>query len=94
MPTACSTLLVPRLARPLATKPSTQLIKELRTRTSAPMKKCVEALKASEGDLEAAMDWLRKSGVATAAKKAGRGATEAAVVVASSDAGLVRSRST
>ena len=89
MPTACSTLLVPRLARPLATKPSTQLIKELRARTSAPMKKCVEALKASEGDLEAAMDWLRKSGVATAAKKAGRGANEGAVVVASSDAGLV-----
>ena len=89
MPTACLSRLAPRLARPLATKPSTELIKELRARTSAPMKKCVEALKASEGDLEAAMDWLRKSGVATAAKKAGRGANEGAVAVASGDAGLV-----
>lgn len=90
MPMACSTsLLAPRLARPLATKPSTELIKQLRASTSAPMKKCVEALKATDGDMDAAMDWLRKSGVATAAKKAGRGANEGAVAVASSDAGLV-----
>jgi len=73
----------------MATSPKTALIKELRARTSAPMKKCVDALAAAEGDLDAAVDWLRKSGVATAHKKAGRGANEGAVVVASGEAGCV-----
>ena len=77
------------LARPMATSPKTALIKELRARTSAPMKKCVDALAAAEGDLDAAVDWLRKSGVATAHKKAGRGANEGAVVVASGETGCV-----
>ena len=77
------------LARPMATSPKTALIKELRARTSAPMKKCVDALAAAEGDLDAAVDWLRKSGVATAHKKAGRGANEGAVVVASDETGCV-----
>ena len=77
------------LARPMATSPKTALIKELRARTSAPMKKCVDALAAADGDLDAAVDWLRKSGVATAHKKAGRGANEGAVVVASDQAGCV-----
>ena len=53
------------------------------------MKKCVDALAAADGDLDAAVDWLRKTGVATAHKKAGRGANEGAVVVASDEAGLV-----
>ena len=73
----------------MATSPKTALIKELRARTSAPMKKCVDALAAADGDLDAAVDWLRKSGVATAHKKAGRGANEGAVVVASGEAGCV-----
>jgi elongation factor Ts len=73
----------------MATSPKTALIKELRARTSAPMKKCVDALAAADGDLDAAVDWLRKSGVATAHKKAGRGANEGAVVVASDEAGCV-----
>ena len=77
------------LARPMATSPKTALVKELRARTSAPMKKCVDALAAADGDLDAAVDWLRKSGVATAHKKAGRGANEGAVVVASDQAGCV-----
>ena len=77
------------LARPMATSPKTALIKELRARTSAPMKKCVDALAAADGDLDAAVDWLRKSGVATAHKKADRGANEGAVVVASDQAGCV-----
>lgn len=77
------------LARPLTARADTALIKELRARTSAPMKKCVDALKAAENDLDAAVDWLRKAGVATAQKKAGRGANEGAVVVASNEAGLV-----
>jgi len=77
------------LSRSLSAKPKTELIKELRARTSAPMKKCVDALAAAEGDLDAAVDWLRKAGIATAQKKAGRGANEGAVVVASDEAGLV-----
>ena len=61
------------------------LVKELRARTAAPMKKCVEALAASADDVEGAVAWLRKSGVASAAKKAGRGANEGAVAVAATD---------
>ena len=61
------------------------LVKELRARTAAPMKKCVEALAASADDVEGAVAWLRKSGVASAAKKAGRGAHEGAVAVAATD---------
>ena len=60
----------------------TQLIKQLRERTSAPMKKCVDALDKAGNDIEAAVDILRKSGVAAAAKKAGRGTTEGAAAVA------------
>jgi elongation factor Ts len=58
------------------------LIKELRAITSAPMKECVKALKAADDDLEAAITILRKSGMAAAAKKAGRGATEGAACIA------------
>lgn len=51
-------------------------------RTSAPMKKCVEALDKADGDLDEAVTILRKAGVAAAAKKAGRGASEGAAAVA------------
>src|SRR5215472_5948321 len=47
-------------------------VKELRDKTGAPMGDCKQALVASTGDLEKAIDWLRKKGVATAAKKATR----------------------
>lgn len=46
------------------------------------MKKCVEALDQAAGDVEAAVDILRKAGVAAAAKKAGRGTTEGAAAIA------------
>ena len=58
------------------------LIKELRSRTSAPMKKCVEALNEANGDVDEAATILRKAGLAAAQKKAGRGATEGATAVA------------
>ncbi len=51
-------------------------IKELRDRTSAGMMDCKKALQESEGDIEKAIDWLRKKGIANADKKAGRIATE------------------
>ncbi len=52
------------------------LVKELRQKTGAGMMDCKNALKETGGDLELAVDWLRKKGLAAAAKKAGRVAAE------------------
>lgn len=57
------------------------LVKELRERTGLGMMECKKALVASEGDIELAIENLRKSGQAKAAKKAGRTAAEGAVLV-------------
>ena len=51
---------------------TTALVKELRERTGAGMMDCKKALTENGGDLEASTDWLRKKGLAAAAKKAGR----------------------
>jgi elongation factor Ts len=56
------------------------LIKDLRERTGAGMSDCKKALVEVEGDLDKAIDYLRTKGLAKAAKKAGREATEGAVV--------------
>jgi elongation factor Ts len=58
------------------------LVKELRERTGAGMMDCKKALGETAGELEAAIDWLRKKGLAAAAKKAGRVAAEGLVAVA------------
>jgi len=58
------------------------LVKDLRTKTGAGMMDCKKALAETNGDLEAATDWLRTKGLATAAKKAGRVASEGLVGVA------------
>jgi elongation factor Ts len=58
------------------------LVKELREKTGAGMMDCKRALGETSGDLEAAVDWLRKKGLAAAAKKAGRVAAEGLVGVA------------
>ncbi|HPF13852.1 MAG: translation elongation factor Ts [Planctomycetes bacterium] len=55
------------------------LVRELREKTGAGMMECKKALSASNGDLEAALDELRKSGLKTAAKKAGRATSEGRV---------------
>jgi elongation factor Ts len=55
---------------------SMELIKELRQRTGAGVVDCKTALQESKGNIEAAIDYLRRKGLATAAKKAGRKATE------------------
>ncbi len=47
-------------------------VKELRERTGAGMMDCKKALAETGGDIEAATDWLRKKGLAAAAKKASR----------------------
>jgi elongation factor Ts len=58
------------------------LVKELREKTGAGMMDCKKALDDSRGDIEAAVDWLRKKGLAAAAKRAGRVAAEGLVGVA------------
>ncbi len=58
------------------------LVKELRERTGAGMMECKQALVESDGDLEAAIEAMRKSGQAKAAKKAGRIAADGVVVIA------------
>jgi elongation factor Ts len=58
------------------------LVKELREKTGAGMMDCKKALGETAGDIEAAIDWLRKKGLAAAAKKAGRVAAEGLVGVA------------
>ncbi|GAB5469006.1 MAG: translation elongation factor Ts [Rhodospirillales bacterium] len=58
------------------------LVKELREKTGAGMMDCKKALMENDGDVEAAVDWLRKKGLAAAAKKSGRVAAEGLVAVA------------
>ena len=66
------------------------LVKELRAKTGAGMMDCKKALTEIGGDLEEAVDWLRKNGLAAAAKKAGRVASEGLVgVVAEGTQGAV-----
>src|SRR5260370_23305724 len=59
-----------------------QMVKELREKTGAGMMDCKAALTETDGRIEAAVDWLRKKGLAKAAKKAGRVAAEGLVGVA------------
>ena len=58
-------------------------VKELREMTGAGMMDCKAALAETDGDMEAAVDWLRKKGIAKADKKAGRTAAEGLIGVAS-----------
>ena len=58
---------------------SAQLIKELRERTNAPMMDCKKALTETDGDMDKAIDFLRKKGLAGAKKREGRIASEGAV---------------
>ncbi|MBI3451959.1 MAG: elongation factor Ts [Rhodospirillales bacterium] len=62
------------------------LVKDLREKTGAGMLDCKKALTENNGDLEAAVDWLRKKGLAAAAKKAGRVAAEGLIGVAAEGA--------
>ncbi len=58
------------------------MVKELRDKTGAGMMDCKTALSAVDGEMEAAIDWLRTKGLAKAAKKADRIAAEGLVAVA------------
>ena len=58
---------------------SASLVRELREKTGAPMMDCKNALVASNGDLEKAVEWLRKRGTAVMEKKSSRTTKEGAV---------------
>ena len=66
----------------MTTNISATMVKELRDQTGAGMMDCKAALNESGGNLDAAVDWLRKKGLSKAAKKAGRVAAEGLVGVA------------
>ena len=57
------------------------MVKDLREKTGAGMMDCKTALGETSGDMEAAVDWLRKKGLSKAAKKAGRVAAEGLIGV-------------
>ena len=59
------------------------MVRDLREKTGAGMMDCKKALVEADGDMEAAIDWLRKKGLSAAAKKSGRVAAEGLVAVAS-----------
>lgn len=60
------------------------MVKQLRDNSGAGMMDCKQALKENDGDMEAAIDWLRTKGIAKAEKKAGRTAAEGLIGVAAS----------
>jgi elongation factor Ts len=66
----------------MTTNVSASMVKELREQTGAGMMDCKAALSETGGNLQAAVDWLRKKGLSKAAKKAGRVAAEGLVGVA------------
>ncbi|NRA87456.1 MAG: elongation factor Ts [Rhizobiales bacterium] len=65
------------------------MVKELREITGVGMMDCKNALKETDGDIESAIDWLRKKGLAKAAKKSGRVAAEGLVAVNASGTSAV-----
>jgi elongation factor Ts len=68
---------------------TTEMIKELRAATKAGVLDCRKALEAAEGDFQKAVDWLREKGMATAAKRADRQASNGVVELYSHGAGRV-----
>lgn len=68
---------------------TTEMIKKLREATSAGILDCRKALEASDGDFDKALDFLREKGLATAAKRASRQASEGVIDVYSHGSGRV-----
>ena len=68
---------------------TTEMIKNLRAATSAPMLDCRKALQEANGDFDKAVDWLREKGMATAAKRADREASNGVVEMYSHGGGRV-----
>lgn len=81
-PTPCAVNLAINLkevSETIMAEVSAKLVKELRDKTGAGMMDCKKALGETEGDVEKAIDWLRKKGIASAAKKGDRVAAEGLV---------------
>ncbi|MEN9564605.1 MAG: hypothetical protein RIR73_2849 [Chloroflexota bacterium] len=68
---------------------TTEMIKQLRGATNAPMLDCRKALQEANGDFDKAVDWLREKGMATAAKRADRDASNGTVELYSHGGGRV-----
>lgn len=68
---------------------TTQMIKQLRAATNAPMLDCRKALQEADGDFQKAVDWLREKGMATAAKRSDRDASNGVVELYSHGGGRV-----
>lgn len=68
---------------------TTEMIKKLRAATNAPMLDCRTALREADGDFDKAVDWLREKGMATAAKRADRVASNGIVELYSHGGGRV-----
>ncbi|MBI3165728.1 MAG: translation elongation factor Ts [Anaerolineales bacterium] len=68
---------------------TTEMIKQLRAATNAPMLDCRKALQEANGDFDKAVDWLREKGMATAAKRADRDASNGTVELYSHGGGRV-----
>ena len=68
---------------------TTEMIKELRAATNAGVLDCRKALTEADGDFQKAVDWLREKGMATAAKRADRDASQGAVELYSHGEGRV-----
>ena len=68
---------------------TTEMIKQLRGATNAPMLDCRKALQEADGDFDKAVDWLREKGMATAAKRSDRDASNGTVELYSHGGGRV-----
>jgi translation elongation factor Ts len=68
---------------------TTEMIKQLRAATNAPMLDCRKALQEADGNFDKAVDWLREKGMATAAKRADRDASNGTVELYSHGGGRV-----
>lgn len=68
---------------------TTEMIKQLRGATNAPMLDCRKALQEADGDFDKAVDWLREKGMATAAKRSDRDASNGIVELYSHGGGRV-----
>ena len=64
------------------------LVKELRDKTGAGMMDCKNALVETNGNIEDAIDWLRKKGISGADKKSARVAADGVIAIASNDSAI------
>ena len=64
---------------------TSEKIKNLRIKTGAGMMDCKKALEETKGEIDSAVDWLRKKGISTAQKKSARDASEGLITISMKD---------